>query len=257
VNRSLCRVSVCLATFNGSAFIDQHLASILAQLGPDDELIVSDDASTDSTCECVEALRDPRIRLYRSHYRRGHSKNFARALGIATGDLIFLCDQEDVWHPDKLAAVKDVFARHAEVSMVHHGRVLTDMEGLPIGEGVEFGAGIRQGAAFIGSEFLRAPLWGCCMALRAEAVRQMLPFPRGVHTHHHWATAVAALGGGIYLLPEPLISHRQHGANAASKKRPPITRHWSVRLRLLTMLASAWWRTHYRRNASERETERG
>ena len=102
-------ISVCIATYNGENYIRQQLMSILPQLSEDDEIVVSDDHSSDRTNEVIMSINDPRIHLFthdatiepiftidRSTY------NFANALSHAKGDIIFLCDQDDYWLPEKV-----------------------------------------------------------------------------------------------------------------------------------------------------------
>ncbi|HOF62870.1 MAG TPA: glycosyltransferase [Dermatophilaceae bacterium] len=95
-------ISVCLATYNGQRYLDEQLRSILDQLGPDDEVIISDDASTDDTLSVARAARDRRVRILDLTDRVGYSKNFERAVSAATGEIIFLSDQDDVWLPGKV-----------------------------------------------------------------------------------------------------------------------------------------------------------
>ena len=92
--------TVCVATYNGEAYIEQQLRSILAQIAPDDEVIVSDDGSTDKTLKIVDFIGEKRIRIRHS---KAHSfrDNFAEMLQEAKGDIIFLSDQDDVWLPGK------------------------------------------------------------------------------------------------------------------------------------------------------------
>ena len=104
------RISVCVATFNGERHVREQLQSVLSQLGPDDEVIVSDDHSGDGTVAEVEAVADPRVTLIRNAETVGYSSNFARALERATGEYIFLCDQDDVWLPGKVPAVLTALA---------------------------------------------------------------------------------------------------------------------------------------------------
>ena len=89
--------SVCMATYNGEKYIAAQIISILAQIGPDDELIISDDGSTDKTVEIIKTFRDPRIKLYQDHVFRDPIKNFQHALTKSSGRYIFLADQDDVW----------------------------------------------------------------------------------------------------------------------------------------------------------------
>ena len=92
--------SVCVATYNGEKYIEQQLRSILEQIAPTDEVIVSDDSSIDNTIKIVDSIGDKRIRIRHSkaHYFKD---NFIEALREAKGDVIFLSDQDDVWLPGK------------------------------------------------------------------------------------------------------------------------------------------------------------
>src|SRR3954447_2023680 len=91
------RVSVCMATYNGSKYVREQIDSILADLGADDEVVVVDDASRDATASLLEGLADPRVRVLRSVQNHGYVKTFERAIGEATGEIIMLSDQDDVW----------------------------------------------------------------------------------------------------------------------------------------------------------------
>ena len=91
-----------LATFNGEKYLQQQIESILIQLGDNDELIISDDGSSDQTLNIIESFSDKRIHIFHNKMNHGFIGNFENALRIATGDYIFLSDQDDVWSSDKL-----------------------------------------------------------------------------------------------------------------------------------------------------------
>ena len=93
-------ISVCVTTYNGEAYIEQQLRSILIQIAPDDEVIVSDDDSTDATLKIVESIGDKCIRIRHSHAHYFRD-NFVEAMQESKGDIIFLSDQDDVWLPGK------------------------------------------------------------------------------------------------------------------------------------------------------------
>ena len=93
------KISVALAAYKGEQYIAEQLNSILPQLGDDDEIIVSDDFPSGKTREAVDGIRDKRIR-YIEGQSKGVVSNFENALNACTGDVIFLCDQDDVWMPD-------------------------------------------------------------------------------------------------------------------------------------------------------------
>src|SRR5688572_3666270 len=94
-------VSVCMATKNGGEYLEEQINSILVQLNPEDELIISDDCSTDNTIAIVQSYKDHRIKLFQNKIPKGISKNFETSLQLSKGDYIFLADQDDVWLPRK------------------------------------------------------------------------------------------------------------------------------------------------------------
>lgn len=101
-------ISVCMSTYNGERFLKEQIDSIITQLKPTDELIISDDGSTDATLDIIKSYRDDRIKLL--HHKKVQQKfsfsyttaNIKNALKHASGDIIFLADQDDVWLPNKL-----------------------------------------------------------------------------------------------------------------------------------------------------------
>jgi glycosyltransferase involved in cell wall biosynthesis len=99
------KISVCIATFNGGRFIQEQVMSVLPQLGEEDEMVVSDDGSTDDTIPILKSFHDPRISIWQNNGRHGFIWNFENALTKAMGDVIFLCDQDDIWKPNKVETV--------------------------------------------------------------------------------------------------------------------------------------------------------
>ena len=95
------KISVCVATYNGEKFIYDQLQSILDQLLENDEIIVSDNYSTDKTINIIKSINDCRIKIYFLK-KKNLIKNFENALFHAKGDYIFLSDQDDIWLPNKI-----------------------------------------------------------------------------------------------------------------------------------------------------------
>lgn len=95
-------ISVCIATYNGEKYIKEQLLSILPQLGKKDEVIISDDHSTDNTLDIVKGLNDNRIKIVMNNREKGYTSNFENALSYAIGDYIFLSDQDDIWMSNKV-----------------------------------------------------------------------------------------------------------------------------------------------------------
>lgn len=94
-------ISVCMAAYNGEKYIKDQLSSILKQIGPNDEVVISDDGSKDKTKNIVDSLNDTRIRYVENRNKHGFTHNFENALRLAQGDYIFLADQDDIWLDNK------------------------------------------------------------------------------------------------------------------------------------------------------------
>ena len=97
----MSKISVCIATFNGEKYISSQLDSILNQVVPVHEIIISDDMSTDNTIEIIKNCNNPIIKIFINKERLGVAKNFENAIKHANGDFIFLCDQDDIWLKNK------------------------------------------------------------------------------------------------------------------------------------------------------------
>ena len=96
------KISVCIATYNGERYIREQLDSILSQLSLDDEVIISDDGSKDSTIEIISSYLDSRIKVFKNNGKHGYVGNFENALNHSSGDFIFLSDQDDIWELQKI-----------------------------------------------------------------------------------------------------------------------------------------------------------
>ena len=221
-------ISVALAAHNGSRFVAEQVRSILSQTRPVDEIVVSDDASSDDTVAIVRRElaehsgrggRDVSLTIVENTAPLGVTANFEQALRTASGDLIALCDQDDVWHPDRVAAAVDVFARRPGVQLVASDARLVDAEGTPIGTTMlETLGATREAVAHLDgdgalAELLRRNLLtGATMMVRRELVERGRPFPSS-WVHDEWLAVVAAISEGVAVVDRPLIDYRQHGSN--------------------------------------------
>lgn len=216
------RVSVAVATRDGEAHLGAQLASILAQTVAVDEIVLSDDASRDGTVRLaahVLAGSDVDVVLLENDPPLGVSANFESALAAASGDIILLSDQDDVWAPDRVARTLAAFAAESALLAVHGDARLVDGGGASLGmtlldaleAGPEVRARIHAGAAF--PVLLRRNLaTGATMAIRRELLTRARPFPAD-WVHDEWLALVAAAVGRIDLIEAPLIDYRQHGGN--------------------------------------------
>src|ERR1051325_2274006 len=123
------RLSIALGTYNGGVYLKEQLESLAAQTRMPDELVISDDHSTDDTLRLVEefaATADFPVRLSVNESNLGIAKNFEKAISLCRGDVIVLSDQDDVWHPDKLESVERVFESKPQLSLVFSNAELVD-----------------------------------------------------------------------------------------------------------------------------------
>jgi glycosyltransferase involved in cell wall biosynthesis len=202
-------ISVCLATYNGGVYVDEQLRSVLAQLGPDDEVVVSDDGSTDDTLEVIANLGDSRIRVFDGRGRLGVARNFELALQAACGDTIFLCDQDDVWLPGK---VERCLAVLADYPLVVTDCVVVDGELNPLPPSF---FRMRHSRPGVLHNLWKNSYLGCCMAFRRELLQIALPFPSRIPMHDMWLGMIAESNGGTCFVPVPLLLYRRHGGNAS------------------------------------------
>ncbi|MBE8564344.1 glycosyltransferase family 2 protein [Vibrio sp. OPT20] len=204
-------ISVCIATYNGGEFIIPQLNSILSQLGPCDEVIISDDRSSDNTVSLIRSLRDERVRIVQNHRPPGYTNNFQSALELAKGEFIFLSDQDDVWHDCKIKIVMNQMQKYDFV--VHDAEVVDSKLNL-LSPSIFQDRKAKQG--FL-NNFYKINYLGCCMAFRREVLEKALPFPgnRNYVTHDSWLTLIAEAYFKVKLLNKPLLLYRRHGGNTS------------------------------------------
>ncbi|MFF2370051.1 glycosyltransferase [Agromyces sp. NPDC058110] len=218
------RVSVCMATYNGAAYVREQLDSILEQLGPTDEVVVIDDASTDGTVEAVEAIGDPRIRLTRAAANAGYVRTFEAALGAAAGDVLLLADQDDLWTPGRVDAMLDALDRSGALVVASNLVVLGTGEPLPspvTGRPwrLEGGQSTDHRGNVLRIMLGDAPYFGCTMGLRREALALVTPFPAFLtESHDLWIAMAANEARSIVHLEAPTLQRRVHESNASTPR---------------------------------------
>lgn len=206
-------LSVCMSTYNGEKFIRQQLESILSQLGPADEVIVSDDSSTDRTLEIVRGFNDPRLRIYPGNTFHSPTFNFEFALKQATGEIIVLSDQDDIWLPNKIAVIRERFAsKPSPVYLLVLDAEVIDGEGNLLYDSL-FKKFRRVGPGVAANIFDNAYI-GCCMAFSRELLHYALPFPRHIPMHDVWLGLLAELYGTSEFVPVKTLRYRKHRASA-------------------------------------------
>lgn len=201
-------VSVAMATYNGEKYLQQQMDSILIQLGQDDELIISDDHSSDKTITIIEnyMTSDPRVKLF-FNSGKGVTSNFDNAIQKTSKEIIFLCDQDDIWKENKVATVKKYYQNNPDKMMIMSDITVVDDDLNPTIDSFYEYRGSRTGVL---KNIIKNSYIGCAMSFRKELKKQILPIPKNVPMHDMWIGLVADSSKSALLIPEKLIYYRRH-----------------------------------------------
>ena len=206
-------VSVCMATYNGAAHFREQLDSILGQLLPHDELVIVDDCSSDTTLELLSTMSDARMKVHVNEVNLGVVRSFEKALGLASSELIFLSDQDDIWMPQKVERC---------VASLSSGMTLVISDAYILADDVvtlDTFYGFRRSGPGLLRNYFKNSFIGCCLAFRRDLLNIALPFPTGIPMHDAWLGIMASAVGQVEFLPERLILYRRHANNVTSMKR--------------------------------------
>lgn len=203
-------ISVCMATYNGEKYIKEQIDSILVQLNPDDELIISDDGSIDGTLDIIKEVHDPRIKLYNfdSHC---YTKNFENALSQAKGDYIFLSDQDDIWIDGKvqasISALQDADLVVTDAVVINENKNILSQS---------YFKQLKVKTGFI-RNVIATRYIGACMAFKKDVLKSVLPIPHNQYiAHDYWIACVCEKKYRVELINKPYIMYRRHTGNAST-----------------------------------------
>ena len=228
----MASISVAMAVYNGEAYLPEQLDSILKQLEPQDEIVVSYDKSRDNTWQLLQEYQSkyPQVRVLENR-NPGINGNFNNAIAGCRGDYIFICDQDDRWADNKRAAVVESFEKHGADMVIHNG-VHIDGEGKVISE--PFFSMYRIGDGKL-KNILKPRYSGCCTAFTREMAAKIMPMPMKLDAYDHWIGTVGEFFGKIAYDERILLYHRLHGENVTTSTRS-IGRILKARMGLLKHL---------------------
>ena len=198
-------ISVCMATYNGEKYIKEQLSSILSQLSEKDEIIVSDDSSTDKTVEIIESFQDKRIKILKKNKFRQPNLNFENALKYSKGDIIFLSDQDDVWIENKVEIILNQLKKY---DLIVSDAFITNEKLNITNESLFSEVNSNRG---ILKNIIKNTYYGCCMAFKRKILKKALPFPKTREIGHDlWLGIIADRYFKVKFLKEKLIYFRRH-----------------------------------------------
>ena len=220
-------ISVCIATHNGEKYIKKQLESILSQLSFSDEIVISDDGSTDQTIKLIQSFEDERIKVltYKQHF--DYSKfylssyyyataNFYNALKYAQGEIIFLADQDDIWVENRVSVFMEALKRADFVTS--NFSIINEVDEL-IDESY-YNENPYNNLNFI-KILKNLPFRGCCSAFKRDVLQAALPFPEKLFLHDCWIGLNACFNNfKIEFIETPLLLYRRHSNNVSDLNSP-------------------------------------
>ena len=246
------RVSVALCTYNGARFLDPQLDSFATQTRLPDELVVCDDGSTDDTVAILERFKNRApfpVRIFSNETRLGSTKNFEKAIGLCTGDLIATSDQDDVWLPEKLALSQAALARDPRCGLVFSDADVVDDDlrsrGHRMWDAIHFGRLARRRVR-IGRGFeVLLRQWvvtGATMMFRADYRPCILPIPDN-WVHDGWIAFIIGAMARVSSVECSTLKYRQHAAQQIGGKKLG----WKERYELARAMGPPYFRLAHER----------
>lgn len=220
------KLSVVMAVYNGSKYIEEQLTSIYQQTKIVNEVIIIDDCSKDNSVEIIKnfILKHNLInwQIIENKNNLGYRENFKKGLSLSSGDIVFLCDQDDRWHHDKIEKMVKIMEDKRIMSLASSFNFMDQ-------NGKIFTIKLKKGTAnnnlleqTIKHKLNLIPLktilkanfsQGCTMALKRELIEEFLRKSTGNLPHDWELNIISASNQGCYFLDEALIDYRIHDAN--------------------------------------------
>lgn len=216
------KLSVALCTYNGIAYLQEQLDSIMQQSFMVDEVIICDDGSTDGTIAFIQKYKEVqpvKIQLFINEENLRVTKNFEKAISLCTGDIIFFADQDDIWEYDKVKKITEYFDVNKQKDVVFTNAFLLD-NNIKVNDTAWDKRNFRDTEKQLVKDpvqMLRFLLlkWnvatGATMALRRKAIHRYIPFGSFPHyLHDHQLVLMAAVENKLGFIDECLITYRMH-----------------------------------------------
>lgn len=222
-------ISVAIATYNGQEFIKEQLLSILNQTMPVDEIVICDDQSSDDTVKIIQELLCDKIYLYQNEKNLGYKLNFKKALSYCKGDYIFLCDQDDIWKPNKVQTMIEIMQNHPEIKVLASTYDLIDELGneKQIDMNRKYSNKNMYKCKVKDNALVKVPFerlvvensfQGCALCVR-QSINDKFQRCYAEDFYHDWfINLLASEQNGMYFLNVPLFHYRIHSKNTIGLK---------------------------------------
>ncbi|VEB96366.1 Spore coat polysaccharide biosynthesis protein spsA [Cedecea lapagei] len=212
-------ISVCIPTYNGESYIREQLTSILEQLNHCDEVIISDDGSTDNTLKIIDDLKDPRIKVYQNELKSDFSSNIRteqilkkvslnvqNALNKCVGDYIYLADQDDIWLDGRISQTINLLKSEKPVLVINDCNIINQNEEITQASYYDY---IPPSKSLLRT-VVKSSFHGCCMCFNRALLNRAFPFPYYSLGHDLWIGLTAIKYGDVKFVEHCLLSYRRH-----------------------------------------------
>lgn len=224
------KVSVALCSYNGERYIKDQIYSILNQTHTPDEIVVCDDCSTDNTVGIIKEIIEKSevvFRIVENEANIGFVRNFQKCISLASGDIVFLSDQDDVWFENKIEVLLQCFEEDAQIGLVYSDAIVTDSRLNPSNQtlfSIRPSAALTKGKRKAIHEIVTKGIMikGCTIACRASIIQHAFPMPllalENSWGHDHWLIQIAYAVSKVNSYNKPLLYYRRHDENAGQDK---------------------------------------
>ncbi len=229
------RISVAVAVYNGEKYIREQMDSILKNLTASDEVIVSDDGSSDATVKILEEYQNGEIPVrIIAGPGKGIKQNINAALEQCRGQYIFMSDQDDVWTDNKVRIVMQYLGKNGCSLVCHDAQVMNaDLTRVQMPSFFSY-RGSKPG--FL-NNLLKNRYMGCCMAFEKNLLSYVLPIPDEIEMHDQWIGIINDLKGrNSVFIRDKLLLYRRHDANVSDFSHGTVLEMAVKRMRLVRIL---------------------
>jgi len=206
------KISIAMGTYNGGSYLREQLASFLVQTTLPDELVVCDDGSSDETIKILKDFSQEakfEVHIHQNRKNLGFSNNFSKVLALCRGDIIFLSDQDDVWFPEKIESVVQVFNANKKALVVINDAEITDAYLHP--------TGLTQGGQICSAGLTTEQLInGCFSAVSAKILPLVLPIDCSETAYDSYIHQLARSMDACVYIKNILQYYRRHGSNVSN-----------------------------------------
>lgn len=219
------KLSVAMCTYNGAQFVEEQLKSILDQEQPVNEIVVCDDGSKDDTLTIVQKIAKeyPHVEwnIQQNSPNLGVTKNFEKAISLCTGDIVFLSDQDDIWHCDKTRVITEYFEENPDKNIVFSDANLVGSDGQQISNYSLLDTVLLKPYSSLWDDGLifeilniRNIATGATMAFRRICTCNFIPFDNDKYILHDYQIAISGCKNNtLGIIRKQLVDYRQHANN--------------------------------------------